>query len=865
MDLLHAYAPDYLETLRCLQTGGSALYSWGGMLGGNLFGSVITIASSPFNLLMLISPAQYQADAFTVLTLIKIPFAAVSFSLYIRKQYNCTGWSTVIFSVPYALCSFVTAFHFNIMWIDTVIALPLVFLGIDHLIDQNDIRLYCGALIYAIWTSYGTAYQLCIFAVLYFLCGAIARGHCGVKQCAGFVAASLLSAGTCAIILLTVVDSFHNSQYFHEAFPDWYIQFSPLRFLAAHFAGGYPSVRFYHDSVPNLYAGVLSVLSLPLFFLSKQIKRREKLAWGLFWGICGGCLLLSVPTFILHGLHFPVMFPHRYSYIYSFALLAMAARVFTVEENFSKKKGVLCTSSFALVLIVLFLLYPQYDATSSNFLNTIFSDGNHEIRALVPGRLSLAALAGNLLLIIVYCAVLWGRGNAKKQSLRRLVTIVLGIAVCVEAFMGTYGGIHYLASVEHSWYNQELYADMQAVTKRLDSEAGFYRTEFYRNRSQSDGCVYGYNGLSGFSVSSGGYPKGLQDLLYELGMGSSFNNLAWNDPSPVMSALFAQKYLLSVGRIKNENVTGFEYQDNYGEISVYENPDALPVGFAVPTSALKWMPDVDTNDPIAEQNGLFAALTEQNGPFTEIYPELLQVENLEVREGETDGEYEFYLPEYITHEELADGVCPRAVFHYTIPQDVFVSISLDCPALSEAFARINGETVSSLLVPWGHASLNAGFVRAGDILEVILDLNAIPDGGERDLIYEGGIQIHTAQLDMDCFEQGIETLRQRPLLVNEYSSTHLVGKLSCEAPCMLWTSIPYDHNWHITVDGEDVQAEQFGGALTAVRLEAGAHEVEFTYRMDILPVGTAVSIASLITLFIFCAWMRKKTNLEERV
>lgn len=857
MDLLHAYAPDYLEVLRRLKSDVSVFYSWGGMLGRNLLGSVITIASSPFNLIALLFPAQYQAEFFTVLTLFKIPFAALSFSFYIHERFGCKSWDTVLFSIPYALCSFVTAFHFNIMWIDTVIALPLVFLGIDRLLNQYDIRLYCGSLVYAILTSYGTAYQLCIFAALYFLCGIMIRGHCRIRQWAFFAISSLLSAGVCAVYLFAVADSFQNSQYLHEAFPAWEIQFSPLRFLIAHFAGGFGSVRFYSDSVPNLYCGVFPVLSLPMFFLSKQIKRREKLAWGLFGCITAACFLVSVLTFLLHGLHFSVMFPHRYSYVYSFALLSMAARVYTTEESLPRKAGILLMPAFALTLIALFLLFPQYDAASAGFLNTLFPNRQYEIRPLVPGRLSLAALAGNLLLIGIYCTTLWIGRNEEKRALRRLASAILAITVCAEAFAGAYNGIHYLTTVEHTWYNRELYDDMQAVTDFLDSESPFYRAEFFRNRSQSDGRVYGYNGLSGFSVSSGGYPAGLQDLLYELGMSSSFNNLVWNDPSPPLSALFAQKYLLSVGRLENEDITNFEYLESYGDICVYENPYVLPVGFVVPLTALEWT-TAGSADPVFEQNELFSALTGQENLLTEIYPDLFQSENLQVREGDTAGEYVYYLPRYISHEELASGVYPRATFRYMASQDTFVSITLDCPSVSQATVRINGETVNSLAVPWGYSSLNAGFVQAGDVLEIILDLNGVPEGGERDLIYEDIIRLHVAQLDIELFEQMVETLQQNPLLVTEYGSTHLSGEIICAEPCLLWTSIPYDHNWHATVDGENVQQVEFGGALTAIELQAGIHKVELVYRMDILPIGAAVSMISLVILFVFCAWTRKK-------
>lgn len=862
MDLFHAYAPDYTELRRALAEEGSKLYSWSGMLGRSLLGCAATCASSPFNLLMALFPDWAQAGFFSLLMLVKVPFAAVSFCLYIRQRARCRGIGTVCLSVSYALCSYVTAFYINIMWLDTVIALPLVFLGIDRLLDMDDARLYLAALTYAVFTSYGTAFQLCFFCGLYLLCGCILRKSYHARSFLRFAVASLLAAGLCAVTLFVVVDSFDNTQYFHETVPELALNFSPLRFLAAHFLGGFPSVRFYSDSAPNVYCGVLTLVLVPLFLCSRRISRREKLTWCVFTGTVVLCFFISVATYVLHGLHFPVMFPHRYSYVYSFALLSAAARTYGSTKGTPLKTAVLLAGVLCTLAIVLFLLVPQNDTASVALYAKFFPGKENEAGPLTPGRISSAALAVNVFLICLYVALLWASGVAARPTARKVLETLLLLCVCMEALFSGMNGFGYLREASRSWYNRELYRDMQEVATQLDKETGFYRAELHRNFSQGDSRVYGYNGFSGLNVSSGGYTDGIEKLLRRLGVSSSFNNLIWQDPSPVVSSLFAQKYLLDAGTLASENATAFRYLESIGSVDVYENPYVLPIGFAAPLDAGAWTPDEDT-DPFDVQNALFGSMSGQPNVWDGVDPIRLQSENLDLSYGEETEEYIFELPGYLSYEDIASGILPRAVIRYAPDEDGFISFYVHGTSVSRAVARVNGETVSSLSVPWGNTGLNAGFVEAGDTVEIVLDLDSIPDGGEREMVRQGVLTVHAARLDMDLYAKGITQLKNRSFHVESYDRTHINGSIFCDEECLLWTSIPYDHNWHVVVDGKTVQTNRWGNALLSVTLSPGEHKIEFVYRMDGLTIAATVSAVSAVLTILFYASERRR-NVAER-
>ena len=50
------------------------------------------------------------------------------------------------FGTFYALSGFVAAYSWNIMWLDCVILVPLIMLGLERLVNENKCLLYCISL-----------------------------------------------------------------------------------------------------------------------------------------------------------------------------------------------------------------------------------------------------------------------------------------------------------------------------------------------------------------------------------------------------------------------------------------------------------------------------------------------------------------------------------------------------------------------------------------------------------------------------------------------------------------------------------------------------------------------------------------------
>ena len=58
----------------------------------------------------------------------------------------------------------------------------------------------------------------------------------------------------------------------------------------------------------------------------------------------------------------------------------------------------------------------------------------------------------------------------------------------------------------------------------------------------------------------------------------------------------------------------------------------------------------------------------------------------------------------------------------------------------------------------------------------------------------------------------------------------------------VYTSVPYDGNWVVTVDGEPVEIVLVGNCMIGMELTEGTHTVKFTYKNDALILGAAISV-----------------------
>ena len=75
------------------------------------------------------------------------------------------------------------------------------------------------------------------------------------------------------------------------------------------------------------------------------------------------------------------------------------------------------------------------------------------------------------------------------------------------------------------------------------------------------------------------------------------------------------------------------------------------------------------------------------------------------------------------------------------------------------------------------------------------------------------------------------------------------GTINCNRDGLMYTSIPQNgENWHVTVDGKEVEATLIGNCMMALELTEGEHEIVFTYKNSAFHLGCCITILSVLIL-----------------
>ncbi len=576
----------------------SFFYTFQRALGGEFFGYYTYYLASPFSLLIVFFPKNMIVEAMTLIAILKTGFSGLAFSflLYKTRPVNSIGFG--MFSVMYALCAYAVAYQSNYMWMDALIWLPLITLGIESMVNENKFKLYIISLAIAIWSNYYIGYMLCIFTLLYFIFFLAfhsksernIRGETyhTIKSIIRFVVytiVALLMAG--GVLVCTIYSlSFGKIGLFDPSVlkPEFYAK--PHEIISKLFIGTFGSFRSYPEGLPHLYAGTLMVVLLPAFFISKKIRVREKIGFGILFGLFFTSLSISTLELFWHGLSKPIWLSFRYSFIFSFVMLLMAYRAYEEIFKFKFKYFIITSGVIASLLIALiFTVHPtQYvkgEATKIN-LGTF--------TAWITALFLIAFL-------VIFFFI------KKKPHKTRMLSLILCGVVCTEALVSAI--LCYKDQFTDSgWTSRSTYYNIQSNADIVSSffkkhDKGFYRAESYSYDETNDPLIFNTRGVSEFVSTFNAKSK---DFLYCLGFnaGTQSSLYRYNDSIKDMEQHQSNNIWLP-SRFLNDSLLGIKYiylksdeslpeglDEYYQKIAelengyvIYENKYALSIAYAV--------------------------------------------------------------------------------------------------------------------------------------------------------------------------------------------------------------------------------------------------------------------------------------------
>lgn len=507
--------------------GRGLFYTWHKALGGEALSFAAYYLFSPFNLLLFLFPAAQMPAAVTLLTLAKAGCAGLSMHLFLRTRTG-SDWSSVPLSWAWAISGYLLGFSQNIMWMDALITLPLIAWGIRRILAGRAPWLYLASLAAGIFCCYYIGWMLCLYSLLYFLFGLAGGGAAKhrLRITGRFALASLLAGGGNAWMLLPVAKALGQGKA--QAAMEWGFatNFSLPQLLGQLFAGAYPAGQD-TNTLPLIFCGTLPLVLAALFFV-RPGPLRQKLAGG---GLLA-CLLLSfwlrTADLVWHGFQSPSWFSYRYSFLFIFTLLELAA--LGSRGLTESLPAVLCWGAVGFIALL-----PAAGWALG----------------LVPGW--AAALA--LVCLVAAALVL---------ALPRRRAVCLAAAACLAVELTANGWSALEAFEPFSPTLPTLVKQWQSTVDAYSAQDPSARMQLAEG-GQNTPFLLGYNGLSHYSSS---YSQSTYDLMRALGCTGTSGWIAWADGLTQSAAsLLGLRWQLG-GTASGQ----WQHQG-----TVWENPCALPL------------------------------------------------------------------------------------------------------------------------------------------------------------------------------------------------------------------------------------------------------------------------------------------------
>mgnify|MGYP002568114635 FL=1 len=838
MDLYHQYGPLFAELYDRIVEHKSLLYSWITGGGSSFLGNYLNYLSSPLSFLIFLFDKEDISYAITFIVAFKCILSATSFSYYLKKSFNKDNYFLSAFGILYAFSAYFLAYYWNVMWLDAMIMLPLIALGIEKIFKTGDIKLYTVSLVILFFANYYMGYMCCIFAVLYFfVCFINTYSNDGklnenavyekkystkalmnnvfINRGVKFAFASIIAALICAITLVPVFMILKNSSATSGTFPQTFKSyFDLLDLITSHFALLETTIRSSGDNVlPNIYTGILTFILLPLFLVNNKIKLKEKATYVVLIIFFVFCFNNNCAEYIWHAFHFPNDLPYRYSYMYSFIIAVMGYKTILNFKGI-KVKDIAYTG----LAIISFVIVCQKFLTNKMTNSTIYA---------------------TIIFVALWCGFLFLLKN--KNAQKKTVSFVLVTFILCETIISSIVGLPLNQDNKNYKENYKTYTD--AINYIDNKDSGFYRTELCYLNTRMDPAYYGYNGISVFSSMA---YESYSQLQSSLGMQSNkVNSYTYNTQTPVYNMMFNIKYLIQtdVSLAPSSNLYKKIYTTSDKKSNVYESKYNLPIAYCVNSKIDDWV--TDEGNPFEIQSDFVKLATGYSNLFKPVEYNSTDFDAVSGDDVTENGTY------WLEKSDSSSNYGTETVsLSPTIDGNLYLYVkSSDLKTIT-----VNSEKVSDITQSMEDAYiLDLGYHNKGD--EVLVSLDASKMESE-----STSFDFYCYTADDTVVKNMYNSLAGNSLNVESYSDTTIKGTVNAKENCYLYSSIPYDDGWSVYVDGKKAETFEIGGTLLAIELTPGQHKIEYKY----FPVGFLHGIIiSAVTVFGLCVfYIYNKSSLK---
>ena len=562
-DEYHQYAPFLKEFQRILLEGRSLQYTWNIGLGSDIPSLYAYYLASPVNWLCALLSVNHIPEIMECFIIIKAGLMASLFAFYVQKHFKKRSFLAAGFGIFYAMSSYMAAYSWNLMWLDCLVLLPLIVLGLERLVAENRVTMYTIALAVSAFSNYYITIMIAFFLIMYFVYLLVCEGgkltgfKNVMKKIWRFCLYSFIAAMMAAAAIVPAFVMLSSTASGNFSFPTTLRAYFNFLEMVAH-AVSLVEPTVLSGYLPNIYCTVGLFMMLPLYWFCRKVDYRQKIGKSILMMIFLVSFSLNIPTYIWHGFHYPNSLSSRQSFIYIFLVLVMAYEVVNKLRSLDRRLIIICGVAASVAIFALQALYNSEDYT------------------MIIAYVSVAY-------IILY--TIWAVLACSGQAGKKFLIISFLLIVIIESSINT-GVTGYSTTTRSVYFN-----DNRAITLLLESvktDELFYRTEKAERRTKNDGAWLDYNSASEFSSTVQAYVEKFYD---HFGMQASTNSYSYYGHTPLTAAMLDIRYVISADESDDRLLYAAAENDGY---ILYENKYVLPLGYMI---------DTDTEEKMLMNNG----------------------------------------------------------------------------------------------------------------------------------------------------------------------------------------------------------------------------------------------------------------------
>ncbi|MGY3778246.1 YfhO family protein [Isobaculum melis] len=875
VDLGQQYIDFFAAFRQTLLHDPSALfYSFNKAIGGDMMGLWAYYLTSPFNLLLLPFPEKFLTVGVMLLTLVKISSASLSFAYFLKKTFKRNDFGVTAFGISYGLMGYIIVNQLNIMWLDGMVFLPLIALGVEKLIQEKKFVFYSVFLGLTLFANYYMGYMICLFITLYYLMriftypfatGTVFKEKISFifERSWRFAIASVLGAGTTAMLLFPNIAALvggkasytANTLLFKTEYPVW-------EMLSKFYIGAFNFDQM-PSGYPNLFIGSLSLICFILYFFNRYFPMKERLITLLLTIIFVLSMNIQVFDYFWHGLQAPIWYPYRFSFVVSFFMLFIGYRSFLHLKQFKR---------FDLLIGIVLLSITNYFVLHHNF-----------------DFLTMTQIAITTLFILFFFLIIM-----RKKQLNHWFLLIILFSVTIEMSVNAGLDLDRLSYVKNSRFVQYREALDPTIKQIQAQDDDFYRIEKTFLRSKNDSFQNNYAGITHFSST---FEKEIPALFSDLGFPSSSGFIAYSNATLLTDALFGVKYYLTEAEGINADILRSHLIKEAQakpeiEVDVLDQTDLLKEtvtqNFESDTSVLNKMstkPDLTFYQPLNQQRNI---LTYQN-PFALplafgvdqqlltderkfINPILYQNYLLNKMLGQTELFPYFFETNFdsVVYKNVHTGKDQNDITYTKndTKKEASIDFQLTAKSNNSYYLTLNSNVKAEDIIIYLNGSKFSQYETTNDMIVLNIGANQqdqpilLTIALQKDEILLKDFKLY--QLDIPAFKKAIKTLHNEAFQVKSHTNTRIAGSVTiAEDQRVLFTTIPYSTGWKVTIDGKSVSTEKALNSLLAVPIEQGEHQVIFTYTPPLLIPGIFVSVFCIGTLVIVTIMKKRKGEDDE--